>query len=108
MNDRELLELAAKAAGISHIDYSGDNYDGRLGLIMVNENGRHTYSWDPLNDDGDAFRLAHQLKISISYSGDRHDVRIGYPAFDICRLGDLADIRHEIVVAAAEIGRTMP
>lgn len=48
--DRELLELAAKAAG-------RDPYF----------DGPHTpTSWDPLTDDGDALRLAVKLQLQIT------------------------------------------
>ena len=58
MTDRELLEKAAKVVEIAHVDYTGIDYDGRLGLQCVDHVGRHTYTWNPLTDDGDAFRLA--------------------------------------------------
>lgn len=44
--DRELLELAAKAAGRVYVD--GESWDDGAG-------------WNPLEDDGDAFRLAVKL-----------------------------------------------
>lgn len=99
MNYRELLELAAKAARYDPVGFEA-------GKLVIGPHGNCRY-WNPLDDDGDALRLAYQLKISISYSGDRHDVRIGRPSFDVCALGDLSDIRIEIVRAAAEIGRSM-
>lgn len=46
MTDRELLELAAKAAGY---DYRPEN-----GVIVVDG---IPGNWNPLDDDGDAFRL---------------------------------------------------
>ena len=66
MTDRELLELAAKAAGLRHIQYTND-YDGSMGLMQCDEHGRHTYTWNPLNDDGDALRLAVKLRIDIDH-----------------------------------------
>ena len=107
MNDRELLEMAAKAASVSGHWVERCPEDGYptytcgLGLEFWNS------LWNPLTSDGDALRLAYGLKISITFSGERHDVRRGTPAFDICRLGDLADIRREIVHCAAEIGRAI-
>jgi hypothetical protein len=47
MTDRELPELAARAAGI---DYYARAQSGG----MLTDNGE----WNPDNDDGDAFRLA--------------------------------------------------
>lgn len=54
MNDQELLELAAKAAGINLV---GGNWDSDR---MEN--------WNPLNDDGNTLRLAMRLRITISPS----------------------------------------
>lgn len=53
MLDRELLELAAKAAGI---DYR-PQYD-----LVKTSIGWDT--WDPLTDDGDALRLAVKHRLS--------------------------------------------
>lgn len=52
MKDRELLELAAKAIGLK-LQY---NY---LGGRDANQ------PWDPLEDDGDAFRLMVELDIAV-------------------------------------------
>jgi len=69
MTDRELLEAAAKAAGIQHITYIND-YDGRHGLMLCNEVGRHGKTWSPLHDDGDALRLAVKLKMLVDCDDD--------------------------------------
>ena len=52
--DRELLELAAKAAGwnISETPFGQWRRDEK-------------YWWDPLTDDGDALRLAVKLRLDI-------------------------------------------
>lgn len=101
MTDRELLELAAKAAGIN-LQWMG----GPVG----------NYNWNPLFDDGDALRLANRLGLSITHTTCEDDapiVRVGYdctpnyiqlPAFPDC---DDAT-RRAIVRAAAEIGEAMP
>jgi hypothetical protein len=52
MTDGELLELAAKAAGIEGRFQFGDMY-----IESADE------LWNPLTDDGDALRLAVKLKI---------------------------------------------
>ena len=62
--DRELLELAAKAAGC---DAYEDQPDVPRGLWVKRE-GR-TFVWMPLIDDGDALRLAVKLRIDIGLSG---------------------------------------
>ena len=58
MIDRELLELAAKAVGIPTIHLYPTGGQGALG-------------WNPLEDDGDALRLAVKLRLTIqhNYSG---------------------------------------
>lgn len=63
MNDRELLEFAAKAAGYT-LGYEVNQFsrwDG-VGLLRRNCNGTSTI-WAPLTDDGDALRLAVKLEI---------------------------------------------
>lgn len=60
MTDRELLELAAKAAGIGLID--GEHGDMMRVYYTDPNNGLERYtSWNPLTDDGDALRLAVKL-----------------------------------------------
>ncbi|WP_312601109.1 hypothetical protein [Pseudomonas luteola] len=105
MSDRELLELAAKAAGYKvKFGASGDPY------IQA---GINTRAWNPLTDDGDALRLAVKLKI-------RFEAHPRWPyvaafALDIADRfeeevsGDeMSATRRAIVRAAAEIGRAMP
>jgi len=60
MDDKQMLELAAKAAGINfhHVDdagvwWSNGHMDARV------------RKWNPLEDDGDALRLAAALHISV-------------------------------------------
>lgn len=64
MKNLEILKLSAKAMGLKVIDYTND-YDGRDGVILCDEFGRHTRSWDPINNDEDSFRLAMHLQIDI-------------------------------------------
>ena len=83
MTDRELLELAAKAAGIEDISYYLDDF-----------------LWNPLTDDGDALRLAVKLnllygKVFVRNVADNHE-----DGDDI-----YAATRRAIVLAAAEIGK---
>ena len=62
MNDRELLEAAAKAAGIK-VTWDGDNPP----YPRATTDGRWNPAWDPLTSDGDALRLAAKLKIDVHY-----------------------------------------
>jgi hypothetical protein len=57
MTDRELLEKAAKAAGICTW-WNGERF------------GPNPPSWDPLNDDGDALRLAVKLNLIVEIGAD--------------------------------------
>jgi len=118
MTDRELLELAAKAIGLRHIQYTND-YDGSMGLMQCDEHGRHTYTWNPLLDDGDALRLAVKLGMTISlippYEKDSYcsvvadwSDETGYPrtSIRIKHGGDpLAATRRAITRAAAELAK---
>ena len=102
MTDTELLEFAAKAGGYS---FDGD--------VLRNNNTEFEYSgWNPLEDDGDAFRLAVHLRMNIChYSGctDAHDrvgVNNGYGIKPVPYKDDiLKAVRRVIVLAAAEIGK---
>lgn len=56
--DRELLELAAKAAGLKL-----RGLDGPYGWLCSAE-GKN---WNPLTDDGDALRLAVALRLDLTF-----------------------------------------
>lgn len=60
--DRELLELAAKAAGA---EYEIDPMTGAIEI--VSEIGGVSGVWNPLTDDGDALRLAVKLSLEIAW-----------------------------------------
>ena len=65
MNDREMLEAAARAAGFSEAkwqDMTGGG-DVRYGMSEGIWTGE-TY-WNPLTDDGDALRLVVKLNLDI-------------------------------------------
>lgn len=109
MDDRELLELAAKAAG-KRIDEEtfGEYQDAHNGCVVAD--GNH---WNPLNDDGDALRLAVKLGITpiIRHFGcDATDCGKGMAYERWVRSGGdrLQATRRAIVRAAAEIGRQVP
>lgn len=108
MDDRKLLELAAKAAGISitfgHLGYGP--YHDPLPDVADQQ------MWNPLTDDGDALRLAVKLNIEISPCPDHDSVCCepkGNPD-SIVTVEALDDFgtRRAIVRAAAEIGMAMP
>ncbi len=60
MEDRELLELAAKAAGIEIATWSNAQAGGFQSLESAG--GKF---WNPLTDDGDALRLAAGLCLNV-------------------------------------------
>jgi hypothetical protein len=66
MTDKELLEKAAKAAGI---DFRRGTLPHQAGMLFVscgNGDGLVTgREWNPLTDDGDALRLAVKLRFSV-------------------------------------------
>lgn len=114
MTDRELLELAAKAAGIECGIIHGE--------IRIRCDAGWT-SWNPLTDDGDALRLAVRLRLharQFPVLDDGFDVSLGMVEvwrvddddpmhIQFLRSGDdrLVATRRAIVRAAAEIGRKM-
>ena len=57
MTDREMLEMAAKAAGL-HVKVASNSVMG----LKVHGNCNW---WNPLTDDGDALRLAARLNMDI-------------------------------------------
>lgn len=107
MNDRELLELAAKAAGLQVRGWIGNDciyYDP-----ITNHTGHG--DWIPLTNDGDALRLAVKLKLSLYIN---HAVRVDYcipnamptvPLYEPLEPDVYAATRRAIVRAAAEIGK---
>ena len=105
MNDRELLELAAKAAEVEL------KYD----TFGQSENADRVYCyWNPLTDDGDALRLAVKLKLKVEgwFNGElgcaRADCKAALVLVSEPHNGDpYAATRRAIVQAAAEIGKQM-
>ena len=108
MTDRELLELAAKAAGIKVKGY----FEDEPTLLIKPGIRLPPARWNPLTDDGDALRLAVKLELEISASYDESaNVYVGYDdgeriRYVINEKGDdpYAATRRAIVMAAAEIG----
>jgi hypothetical protein len=108
MTDRELLELAAKAAGIEiawHKWVIDPKATGGCCFALV---GTYTY-WNPLTDDGDALRLAVKLGLTITSNYHVEQERAGGNSFYGWKTPKTpcAATRRAIVSAAAEIGRQM-
>lgn len=105
MEDRELLELAAKAAGIElHFDADGVSF--YYGLY----NRWNPMSWNPIKSDGDALRLAVKLRMAVAIFDDAVGIGHGGYSYSEDDIGadPYATTRRAIVRAAAEIGRSMP
>lgn len=111
MTDRELLELAAKAAGY--------DYASPAGYIVVDG---IPGNWNPLTDDGDSRRLQVRLNILMefgdnyvcAYAGGRCEKQFtsSFRA-PTCSPEGLVDAMREsaarqaVLMAAAEMGRRM-
>lgn len=105
MTDRELLELAARAAGYRVAFGAGMPAAFNDGTYYIHDRGypaakrEGSFWWNPLLDDGDALRLAADLDL------------FGSPSYwhwlAIARLENsvnkYANVRRAIVRAAAEI-----
>lgn len=103
-SDRELLELAAKAYGIE-IEWRRS-----AGTYYYNDPDSGHDEWDPLDNDGQALRLAAKLLISVGWSPSRKHVKASvlndpFLVFGVDATDDsCADCRRAIVIAAAAIG----
>lgn len=101
MSDQELLELAARAAGVKKHEWSGYYEIPTLsdGTLISRTGG-----WNPLTDDGDALRLSVKLRMILDpYAG-----AVAVPGKTIATIneGDIyAATRQAIVQLAAELGK---
>lgn len=105
--ERELLEWAAKAAGIEHEGEAGSWLAGKGNPALLLAGTEKV--WNPRRDDGDSRRLEVALKIDVTHY---------YPS-DVCAFGhgepfseDYGDdpaaaTRLAVLRAAAAIGKAM-
>jgi hypothetical protein len=112
MTDRELLKLAAEAAGaVPSLDLSGEpkgtyKHPPETGIIRACTSG-----WNPLTDDGDALRLAVQLSMEFWIEGRTVNMKyiperaVCNEHFELVGTDPYAATRRVIVRAAAAIGR---
>lgn len=102
MDDKQLLERAARAAGIEA------SPGAMTGKLVIHGTSR---IWNPLEDDADAFRLMVQLKLDVEWcasgrvSAYRHANANGhcFTAIESSREDRSAATRRAIVRAAAAI-----
>ena len=124
MTDREMLELAAKAAEWQLCGYSwiGENEDDdeceilESAFVKTNLEQELATKWNPLTDDGDALRLAGDVGLVVCIMRNAGFTGIYLPA---CSIGGKYDevqlhednahaaTRRAIVRAAAAIGEAM-
>lgn len=113
MVDQELLELAAKAAGLNVKAQSVNADDRWIGLIVGEKHTREKKFWNPLADDGDALRLAVKLHISIAlnrtggYTTSIYGYSMRLEIKEMHNNDPYSATRRAIVWAAAEIGKTL-
>ena len=108
MADKELLELAAKAAGVVSLSWGVDSPERQIS----GEGQFIGATWNPLTDDGDALRLAVKLNIQITPGTYHKDEFTAFKAaggeaqeFRSYQQNEYAATRRAIVRAAAEIGK---
>ena len=108
MDDKQMLLMAAKAAGIElcWFEVGDGDPDCRPGWYCTNVTSGGM--WNPLKDDGDALRLAVKLNLSLKLREFNQDVEayLGGLAGAWVRYGNdpYAATRLAIVRAAAAIG----
>lgn len=120
MTDKELLELAAKAAGLEldevHLAYLEDE---NTFIRHEPDSDRISGEWNPLTSNSDAFQLMVNLNFCVtqwtSESGYQPHVMVGYKRkqnnggniVEDHKNDALSATRRAIVMAAAEIGKGM-
>lgn len=100
MDDRELLEMAAKACGMTPPWDKNDVFSAWAGEA---ETG---HWWNPLVDDGDALRLARSLLMRIDFYTREVWYPVGGGRWQTIGW-HLEAYKGAVVRAAAEIGRAM-
>lgn len=123
--DRELLALAAKAAGINCRWWKVRQWKERAakyGKVKYSTGTKdvfgthHAKPWNPLADGGEALNLSAFLKIDIYHGSQLVET---FHSRDLVSVGVIAEyfadethraeaMRRAIVRAAAEIGKAMP
>lgn len=105
MTDKELLKLAAKTAGYTEIIYRSS------GLYVRESRDDEWMLWNPLEDDGDAFRLLLSIGADVYHGTSEYDEPIITIQAETMPLSDApsalrdsaSEIRRAIVRAAASV-----
>jgi hypothetical protein len=113
MTDRELLEAAAKAAGINYDPEASKPHPKSgafFGLWLIFDREPSEYDrrrWNPLTDDGDALRLAVRLRMDVFTAVNGCYVELGKEQVSEKSFDDpYAATRRAIVRAAATMAQT--
>lgn len=104
MGDRELLEMAAKAAGIGPVI----GFAVEAGELMIGPR-KHIRYWNPIADDGSRYRLIKALKLGIDFT--TQEVIYWKSCDPVPYTESFAadgDDARAVLRAAAKIGRSMP
>ena len=113
MTDKELLELSAKAAGYD-VNFAEET-NGWYPNGYDNDGDVDTW-WNPLKCDGDALRLAADLRLtvevfdkqSVAHTYFANNGRLDYVMADSRGDDRRLNTRTAIVRTAARIGKAMP
>ena len=115
-SDRELLELAAKAAGYTtNHPWNAERLTMNPpvdALCIEDANGLVHTAWNPLDDSGAALNLAVKIELVLSMKPSRGYVMAGRgdqsTHYEETSSDPATSTRRAIVRAAAEIGKAMP
>lgn len=103
MTDKELLEMAAMAVGIS-LEWDGPECH----WVPMFYHGKTYHEWNPLENDADAFRLMVDLGMLVDVDEELKETQIVGVVDDVVIVSHGEDkhaaTRRAIVLAAAEIG----
>ena len=113
---KEIVALAAKAAGIElacwdEVHHQWYRMTDDPEKVRQTGNGYGAAVFDPLDDDGDALRLAVKLDINVNNdmaSGNWRYATYAGKSYASVDQDHCAAMRRAIVQAAADIGKAMP
>ena len=109
MTDREMLEFAAKAAGMDYLIWT----TGAAPRVPREHRIGDRIFWHPRDDDGDALRLAVKLRIGVLHRSSGIEAHTFRSCLIICNeecaegFDYYAATRRAIFRVAVEIGRNM-
>ena len=116
MNDKELLELAAKAAGLTNLSYC-PAWKCMAEYAVHGEFYKWDTYWNPLRGDSEALRLVVSLGLDIEHGITSTGTKVVTVSCEekfsgccewVTGQDPLEAIRRAIVRAAAEIGKSIP